>query len=203
MDKLWFTNEPVRAFLKLLSQVNIFLTSDPPELKEWGNLGKLGNLRIQVDGRTVFDGPITTWFSGEAQKLTPALKDILVWRYDQFGSNGNIIPIPYQQRLKISVYGGVTKPRWFMATGLSLPPETKVSPYAGDVSVLPLALQQRSNFPVPAPSKHCRSKCPRRTAQNSSRSKSRMATKWGSTFHCSPFSVNRTMPRCTGRRRSV
>ena len=140
MDKLWFTHDPTNSFMGILKQSSIFFwTSDPPEITEWGGLAKLGKLRIEVDGVNVFDGPIEDWFSGDAQSLTPTLRKVLVWRYRQFGSNGNIIPIPYQDHLKVWVYDGTAKPKWFMATGITLPPDTRVKPFTGNMDDLPLA----------------------------------------------------------------
>jgi hypothetical protein len=124
MDKLWFTHNAVHAVFGILH------IGEPPELSDWGDLSRLGNLRIQVDDQIVYDGPIINWFSGDAQHLTPALKEVLVWRYRQFGSSGNILPIPYQSHIKVSVYGGPDKPKWFMVTGLTLPQDALVKPYA-------------------------------------------------------------------------
>ncbi len=138
MDKLWFTHNPVRAFLRLIIQKNLFWSPDPPEVTNWGSLSRLGNLRIEVDDQILYDGPIESWFSGKAQHLTPDLQNILVWRYGLFGSDGNIIPIPYQQHIKVSVYGGPDKPKWFMATGVTLPSGTVVKPLGGDGSDFPV-----------------------------------------------------------------
>lgn len=132
MDKLWFTHDPVSALF------GIFTQPDPPELKDWGNLDKLGNLRIEVDGKVAYDGPIQDWMSGDALHLTPALKQIFVWNYGQFGSDGIIIPMPYQKHIKISVYGGPGKPKWFMATGVTLPATTRLKPFTGSPNDLPL-----------------------------------------------------------------
>jgi hypothetical protein len=113
MDNLGFTHDCVSSFLNVLGTANpleqIFRL-DVPDQVEWGNLSKLGNLRIEVDGQNIFDGPIENWFSGDAQHLTPTLKDIFTWRYRQFGSVGSIVPIPYQKHIKLSVYGGNGKP---------------------------------------------------------------------------------------------
>ncbi len=136
MDELWFTHDASTTFFRVW---NVFQPNvDPSELLEWGNLQKLGYLRIEVDSKIVYDGPVVDWFSGKAQRLTPELKKILVWRYQDFGSDGNIIPIPYQEHLKVSVYGGTGKPKWFMATGITLPNDTKVQSYTGSASDLPL-----------------------------------------------------------------
>ncbi len=126
MDKLWFTHNPVRSFMRVILQKDLFWSADPPDVTEWGSLSRLGNLRIEVDSHVLYDGPIIPWFSGQAQRLTPELQQILVWRYGQFGSDGNIIPIPYQRHLKVYVYGGPDKPKWFMATGVTLPADTTV-----------------------------------------------------------------------------
>ncbi len=128
MDKLWFTHNPVRSFMRIILQKDLFWSADPPDVTEWGSLARLGNLRIEVDDHILYDGPIIPWFSGQAQDLTPELQQILVWRYGWFGSNGNIIPIPYQDHIKVVVYGGPDKPKWFMATGLTLPENTLVKP---------------------------------------------------------------------------
>lgn len=139
MDKLWFTHDPTQSFMGVLLQSSVFFwTIDPPEVTEWGSLAKLGNLRIEVDGRAVYDGPILKWFSGDAQQLPPVLKKVLTWHYRQMGSDGNIVPITYLNSLKVSVYGGTGKPKWFMATGMTLPPGTLVKPYAGTANDLPL-----------------------------------------------------------------
>ncbi len=142
MDKLWFTQDASSSFWGVLGAVAA-LSFDPPDLTEWGRLSKLGNLRIEVDDKIVFDGPIETWFSGDAQHLSNVLKQIFVWRYRQFGSDGNIIPIPYQNHIKVSVYGGTAKPKWFMATGMTLPPGSLVKPYTGSASDLPLDEMQQ------------------------------------------------------------
>ncbi len=141
LDKLWFTHDSTSGFLRLL---NVFLASgDTTELTEWGNLSRLGKLKIEVDDQVVFDGPIKDWFSGKAQHLTPELAQVLVWHYQQFGSDGNIIPIPYQKHIKVSVYGGVGKPKWFMATGVTLSEGTRVKPYTGSADDLPLEATTR------------------------------------------------------------
>ncbi len=124
MDRLWFTNDAVTSISSITNPLN------PSELTEWGNLSKLGKLRIQVDDQIVYDGPIETWFSGEAQGLPQTLRDLLMWHYRQFGANGNIIPIPYQKHIQVSLYGGEKKPKWFMATGMTLPAGTRVESYS-------------------------------------------------------------------------
>lgn len=135
MDKLWFTHDPTTSFLGIVGLANppnLFLSLDSPDLTQWGDLSKVGNLRIEVDDDIVYDGPIENWFSGDAQHLNSDLKKIFVWRYSQFGSDGNIIPIPYQRRLKVSVYGGTGKPKWFMATGITFPSGTTLESYIGE-----------------------------------------------------------------------
>jgi DUF2961 family protein len=135
MDELWFTHDASATFFRVW---NIFQPAfDPAELLEWGNLQKLGNLRIEVDKKVVYDGPVVDWFSGKAQNLTPDLTKILVWRYQDFGSDGNIIPIPYQEHIKVSVSGGTGKPKWFMATGITLPKDTRLRAYSGSANAMP------------------------------------------------------------------
>lgn len=132
MDKLWFTHDPTNSFMGVLLQSSLmFWSVDSPEVAEWGSLEKLGNLRIEVDGNIVYDGPIKDWFSGQAQSLPADLRRLMAWHYRQMGSDGNIIPIAYQDHLKVWTYGGKGKPKWFMATGMSLPPTTRVQPYTG------------------------------------------------------------------------
>ncbi len=128
MDLLYFVHETIIWRGDVLQHLKIIGNAGVEDVVEWGNLQKLGNLRIEVDDQIVYDGAIRDWFSGKAQNLTPNLAKILVWRYQDFGSTGNIVPIPYANRLKVSVYGG-EKPKWFMATGVTLPPDTRVEPY--------------------------------------------------------------------------
>ncbi len=139
MDWLWFTHDTIIFRGDILQHLQILGTKGIEEDVEWGNLGKLGNLRIEVDEQIIFDGAIKDWFSGKAQNLPPDLAKIFVWRYRDFGATGNIIPIPYAKRIKVFVYGGV-KPKWFMATGVSLPANTRVQAYvANDLPLADLA----------------------------------------------------------------
>lgn len=133
MDKLWFTHETIIFRGDILNHLKILGPKGLEDIVEWGDLHKLGNLRIEIDDRVVYDGAIRAWFSGAAQHLTPDLAKMFVWRYGQFGAFGNIIPMPYQSRLKVSVYGGSSKPKWFMATGVTLPSGTRVKPYSNDL----------------------------------------------------------------------
>jgi DUF2961 family protein len=130
MDLLYFVHDTIIWSGDVLQHLKILGTRGIEEQVVWGNLSKLGNLLIQVDGQIIFDGPIEDWFSGKAQNLTPELADILVWRYRDYGSTGNITPIPYQSHIKVSVYGGKDKPKWFMATGLFLPSGTHLQPFS-------------------------------------------------------------------------
>ncbi len=132
MDLLYFVHDTIIWSGDVLSHLKILGTRGVEEQVEWGNLSKLGELRIEVDDQIVYDGAIEDWFSGKAQNLTPDLAKLFVWRYRDFGSTGNIIPIPYQKHLKVSVYGGKDKPKWFMATGITLPVGTRVQPYPND-----------------------------------------------------------------------
>ncbi len=137
LDALVFTQDTIIWRGDILQHLKILGTKGIEETVEWGGLQKLGNLRIEVDDAIVFDGGIRDWFSGKAQGLTPALAKILVWRYQDFGSSGNIIPIPYQSRLRVWLYGGEAKPKWFMATGVTFPRETRVQPFRANA--LPIA----------------------------------------------------------------
>lgn len=102
-----------------------------PDLSEWGYLSHLGRIRIQVDDKVAYDVSIEDWFSGKAVCLPSDLAKLFFWRYHDFGSNGSILPIPYQRRIKISVYGGIEKPKWFAFTGVTLPEGTAVKPISG------------------------------------------------------------------------
>ena len=102
-----------------------------PDLSEWGYLSRLGRIRIEVDEKIAYDVPIEEWFSGVALCLPPDLAKLFFWRYRDFGANGSIIPIPYLRQIKISVYGGVEKPKWFTFTGVTLPEGTPIQPLAG------------------------------------------------------------------------
>ena len=108
---------------------------DQTELIEWGNLAKLGNMRIEVDERVVFDAPAQEWFSGRAMNLTPDLARVLVWRHREFGTNGSIVPVLYQKRLRVLLKGGTGKPKWFMATGVRFPDATRVQSFDGKLPV--------------------------------------------------------------------
>ncbi|MBI5029175.1 MAG: DUF2961 domain-containing protein [Chloroflexi bacterium] len=157
MDKLWFTQDCTTSFLSVLPAQNplsFLMVFDPPELMEWGNLAQIGNLRIEVDKRIVFDGPVQSWFEGDAQNLEDPLKDLVVWRYRQFGSNGNIIPITYQNHIKVTVYGGTAKPKWFMATGMTLPANSLVRSYTGSADDLPMDEMTRLVDTVLKPENH-------------------------------------------------
>ncbi len=144
LEKLWFTQDATQSFLSLLNPVSWFGEKEPKELVEWGNISEIGNLRIEVDNRIIYDGPIKDWFSGDAQQLPESLRSIFVWRYQQFGSTGNNIPIPYQNHLRVITYGGTAKPKWFTATGVRLPDGTRVRPYGGNEDDLPLDAVTRS-----------------------------------------------------------
>gem|GEM_PF-1452052 len=154
MEKLWFTQDATATFLSLLDPFGWFKEKDPPELVEWGNLSKLGNLRIEVDDRIAYDGPIKNWFSGDAQQLPVSLRKIFVWRYQDYGSSGNVIPIPYQNHLRVMTYGGTGKPKWFTATGVTLPALMRVQPYSGSASDLPLDAMARSADTILQPEKY-------------------------------------------------
>jgi hypothetical protein len=140
MDRLWFTQDAVWMLTTEQSRKDVGPIKNMDELIEWGNLDKLGNLRIEVDGRAVYDAPILDWIAGKSFRLTPALTQILTWRHREFGSSGNIIPILYQQRLRVLTYGGTKKPKWFLATGVRFANDVQVVPYANSSTDLPIAL---------------------------------------------------------------
>lgn len=126
MDALYFVHDTVLWRGDVLQHLKILGTVGIEDIAVWGNLQKLGNLRIVADDQIMFDGAIRDWFSGKARNLSTDLAKLFVWHYQDFGSDGNIIPIPYQKHLQIYLYGG-DKPKWFMATGVTLPSGTRVS----------------------------------------------------------------------------
>lgn len=126
MDALVFVHDTVLWRGDVRQHLKILGTTGVEDIAIWGDLQKLGNLRIVADEQTLFDGAIRDWFSGKGQQLSADLAKIAAWHYQDYGSAGNIIPVPYQKRLQIFLYGGV-KPKWFMATGVTLPANTRVS----------------------------------------------------------------------------
>lgn len=109
---------------------------DFEDLNDWGYLSKIGKLLIEVDNEKVYEGPIRQWFEGYAFGNNPE-KDLLTlffWKYKDMGSNGSTLPIPYQKHIKISVYGGEEKPKWFIITGATFPQETKIESFKGRLS---------------------------------------------------------------------
>jgi len=126
MDSLVFVHDTVLWRGDVLQHLKILGTVGIEDIAVWDNLQKLGNLRVVVDDQIIFDGAIRDWFSGKAQQLAPDLAKFFVWRYQDFGSTGNLIPVPYQKRLQIFLYSG-DKPKWFMATGVTLPSNTRVA----------------------------------------------------------------------------
>ncbi len=130
MDKIWFTQDAVWMLATEQSKNDVGPIRNMDELIEWGNLDKLGNFRIEVDDRIAYDGPIVDWFSGKALGLAPELAQVLTWRHREFGSSGSIVPILYQNHLRVLMYGGSKKPKWFMATGVRFPETTSVQPFS-------------------------------------------------------------------------
>ena len=135
MDKLWFTQDAVWMLATEESKKNVGPLRTMDELLEWGNLDKLGNLRIEMDERVAYDGAIVDWFSGKALGLTPDLARVLTWRHREFGSNGSIVPVLYQKHLRVLTYGGTKKPKWFLATGVRFPDATRVQPFTGKIEL--------------------------------------------------------------------
>ncbi|MBI5032483.1 MAG: DUF2961 domain-containing protein [Chloroflexi bacterium] len=141
MDKLWFTQDAVWMLETEESRKNVGPIEDMTFFNEWGNLDKLGTLRIEVDDKIAYDGPIVDWFSGKALALTPELTQILTWRHREYGSIGSIVPIPYQKHLRVLLYNGSKKPKWFMASGVRFSDTTRLRPFA--TSDLPIAEMAR------------------------------------------------------------
>ncbi|MCL4396596.1 MAG: DUF2961 domain-containing protein [Chloroflexi bacterium] len=144
LEELWFTQDTLPRFDEIVNPASWFQRENPADLLEWGDLSRLGNLRILVDDKVVYDGPIEDWFSGAAQKLPPELQSIFVWRFQQFGSDGNIVPIPYQKHLQVLTYSGTAKPKWFMANGVRFSAGTEVQSYADSPNSLPLDAMKAS-----------------------------------------------------------
>ncbi len=148
MDKIWFTQDAAWMLETAESRKNVGTIENMQEFVEWGNLDKLGIFRVEVDDRIAYDGPIKDWLSGKALGLTPELTQILTWRHKEYGSNGSIIPVPYQKHLRVLVYGGSKKPKWFMATGIRFPETTRVKSFASDLPMDEMA-QLASNVLKP------------------------------------------------------
>ncbi|MBI3741611.1 MAG: DUF2961 domain-containing protein, partial [Chloroflexi bacterium] len=141
LDRLWFTQDAVWMLETAESRANVGAIENLQEFIEWGNLEKLGNLRIEVDDHIAYDGAIKDWFSGNALGLTSELAKILTWRHREFGSSGSIVPLPYQKHLRVLVYGGTKKPKWFLATGMRFPDATRVKSFS--ISDLPIGEMTR------------------------------------------------------------
>jgi len=143
MDKLWFTHDPTNSFMGVLLQSSIF--SGRSILRRSRN-GVISPSWATCGFKWTTTSSLTVQSrTGSPEMPIPddTLKQLLVWRYRQFGSNGTMVPIPYQERLKIWVYGGSAKPKWFMATGMSFPPGTRVKPFRGKPDDLPLSEMER------------------------------------------------------------
>jgi hypothetical protein len=126
MDALYFVHDTVLWRGDVLQHLKILGTVGIEDIAVWGNLQKLGNLRIVLDDQVAYDGAIRDWFSGKAQNLPPDLQKLFVWHYQDFGSDGNIVPLAYAKRLQVYLYDG-DKPKWFMVTGVTLPAGTRIS----------------------------------------------------------------------------
>ena len=136
MDKIWFTEDAVWMLTTDQSKQDVGPIDDMQDFIEWGDLEKLGNFQIEVDDQIVYDEPIKDWFSGKALGLTLELAQILTWHHREYGSSGSIVPIPFQKHLRVLLYGGTKKPKWFMATGVRFADAVKVKPFtAADLSL--------------------------------------------------------------------
>lgn len=131
MDKIWFAEDAVWMLTTEQSRKDVGPIASMDEFLEWGNLEKLGNLRVQVDDRVAYDGPVKDWLSGRAWGLTPDLARILTWRHREYGSSGSILPVLYQKTLRLTLYGGSKKPKWFLATGIRFAASVRVKSYRG------------------------------------------------------------------------
>lgn len=136
MDKIWFTLDAIWMLATAQAIKDVGPIENMAEFLEWGNLDKLGNLRVEVDDRSVYDGSLRDWLSGKAWGLTPELAQILTWRHKEYGSSGSMLPVLYQKRLRMLLYGGSKKPFWLFATGVRF--AGSVKPYTGTKTDLPL-----------------------------------------------------------------
>lgn len=134
MEKIWFTQDAVWMLATEQSSRDVGPIASVDALAEWGNLESLGRIRFEVDDRIAYDGAIVDWFSGKAVGLSTGAADALTWRHRDFGSSGTLIPILYQKHLRVMVYGGTKKPKWFMATGVRFPGSTQVQPFPNGIS---------------------------------------------------------------------
>jgi hypothetical protein len=141
MDKIWFTEDAVWMLTTDQSKKDVGPIDNMQDFIEWGDLDKLGNFQIEVDDQIAYDGPIKDWFSGSALGLTPGLAQILTWHHREYGSSGSIVPIPFQKHLRVLLYAGAKKPKWFMATGVRFADTAKVKPFTA--ADLPLAQMTR------------------------------------------------------------
>ncbi len=139
MDHLWFTEDAAWMLATPQSKKDVGPIQNLDDLIEWGNVDKLGKLRIEVDDRVAYDGDLRTWLAGKPFGLTPELTQILTWRHREYGSTGNLIPIVYQKHLRVLLYAGTKKPKWFLLSGVQFPQATRVKPYTDSASYLPIA----------------------------------------------------------------
>lgn len=134
MDKIWFTQDAVWMLATEQSTRDVGPIASVDALAEWGNLEALGNFRVEVDDRIAFDGAIKDWFSGKALGVSANAASALTWRHREYGSSGTMIPVLYQKHLRVLVYGGTKKPKWFMATGVRFSDSTRVQPFPSGIS---------------------------------------------------------------------
>lgn len=134
MDKIWFTQDAVWMLTTEQSTRDVGPIPSLDALAEWGNLESLGNFRLEVDDRVAYDGAIKDWFSGKALGLSADAASALTWDHRDYGSSGSMVPVLYQKHLRVLVYGGTKKPKWFMATGVRFPDSTRVQSFPSGIS---------------------------------------------------------------------
>ncbi len=138
MDKIWFAEDAVWMLSTPQAGRDIGVIDNMDDFVEWGNLDRLGNLRIEVDDQIAYAGSLRDWISGKAWQWTAELVQALTWRHREYGTSGSVLPVPYQKHLRVLVYGGSKKPKWFLATGVRFAENVRVKPYTGTKTDLPL-----------------------------------------------------------------
>ncbi len=125
VNRLWFSYDDA-------SQLTDFQKLDPRNYNymTWGNLDKLGFLKITIDGQVVFNRPITEYFSGKPFGIPDQIGELINWKVPEMGSVGSLLKLSYAKSVEISVYRG-EQPRFFAIDGLTFPLTTKVIPFTG------------------------------------------------------------------------